>query len=26
MHYKDAQVIAKTEALLNETSELVKNE
>ncbi len=26
MHYKDAQVIAKTEALLNELNELVKNE
>jgi heterodisulfide reductase subunit A len=26
MHYKDAQVIAKTRALLNETNELVKNE
>jgi heterodisulfide reductase subunit A len=25
-HYKDAQVIAKTEALLNEANELVKNE
>jgi heterodisulfide reductase subunit A-like polyferredoxin len=26
MHYKDAQVIAKTRALLNETNELVANE
>ncbi|HLB73400.1 MAG TPA: FAD-dependent oxidoreductase, partial [Sedimentisphaerales bacterium] len=26
MHYKDAQVIAKTAALLNETNELVRNE
>ena len=26
MHYKDAQVIAKTEALLNEANELVRNE
>jgi heterodisulfide reductase subunit A len=26
MHYKDSQVIAKTKALLNEASELVKNE